>query len=133
MLADSMLCTGTPCAWLLGNLKGHIGRAVQMSTETACCTSGGKDFVVCSGLCVVQTAKNLKPLTLQIATDQVARALKVTQGALIQAVAPKGAAETAGLQPTRRQALQGLRFACSRLRCRSLPRVDRLTAHCGPK
>lgn len=61
-----------------------------------------EDVVVCSVLCA-----------MQIATDQVARALKVTQGALIQAVAPRGAAETAGLQPTRRQGLCAHIIVCS--------------------
>jgi len=41
-------------------------------------------------------------LVSQIATDQMARALKVNQGALVQAVAPNSAAAKAGLQATRR-------------------------------
>ena len=96
MLADHALCTGTPHAWPLGTIAVQTGarpavwcrhrqtpRAALLEVEVV---------VVRSVLCVVQ-----------IATDQVARALKVNQGALIQAVAPRGAADTAGLQPTRRQ------------------------------
>ena len=39
---------------------------------------------------------------LQVATDQVARALKVQSGALIQFVSPNSPAASAGLLPTRR-------------------------------
>lgn len=42
------------------------------------------------------------PPPVQVASDQVAQALKVRQGAMIQAVPPNSAAAKAGLLPTRR-------------------------------
>lgn len=39
---------------------------------------------------------------LQLSTDQVARALRVSSGALVQSVGPNSAAVKAGLLPTRR-------------------------------
>ena len=43
----------------------------------------------------------------QLASEAVARQLKVTRGAMVQAVAPNSAAAKAGLLPTRR-ALSGI-------------------------
>ena len=39
---------------------------------------------------------------LQLSTDQVAKALRVSSGALVQSVGPNSAAAKAGLLPTRR-------------------------------
>ena len=44
---------------------------------------------------------------LQVANEAVARQLRVTRGAMVQAVAPNSAAAKAGLLPTRR-ALSGI-------------------------
>lgn len=39
---------------------------------------------------------------MQLSTDQVAKALRVSSGALVQSVSPNSAAAKAGLLPTRR-------------------------------
>ncbi|GIL44030.1 hypothetical protein Vafri_1601 [Volvox africanus] len=52
---------------------------------------------------LIQNGKVVRPsLDAQIASDSVAQRLKVGRGALIQTVTPGGAADKAGLLPTRR-------------------------------
>lgn len=94
-----------------GPLIDSSGRVIGLNTAifTPTGTSAGVGFSIPIAVVnrvvpqLIEYGRIIRPaLNVQIATDQVARALKVNQGALVQAVAPKSAAEAAGLQPTRR-------------------------------
>ncbi|KAK9908391.1 hypothetical protein WJX75_007197 [Coccomyxa subellipsoidea] len=99
-----------------GPLLDSAGRVIGVNTAiyTASGTSAGVGFAI--GIDTVrrvvpqllQFGKVTRPaLNVQLASEAVARQLKVTRGAMVQAVAPNSAAAKAGLLPTRR-ALSGI-------------------------
>ncbi|EIE21012.1 trypsin-like serine protease [Coccomyxa subellipsoidea C-169] len=99
-----------------GPLLDSGGRVIGVNTAiyTASGTSAGVGFAI--GIDTVrrvvpqllQFGKVTRPaLNIQLASEAVARQLKVTRGAMVQAVAPNSAAAKAGLLPTRR-ALSGI-------------------------
>ncbi len=83
-------------------------------------------YLLWQAVCEVWPAAHDVPsrCAAQVATDQVARALKVRSGALIQFVAPNSPAAKAGLLPTRRSTQR-----CSRLCPVTVP-VHMMLADC---
>ncbi|CAL5230048.1 g13495 [Coccomyxa viridis] len=99
-----------------GPLLDSAGRVVGVNTAifTASGLSAGVGFAI--GIDTVRrvvpqliaTGRVVRPaLNIQVASEAVARQLRVNKGAVIQAVTPNSAAAKAGLLPTRR-ALSGI-------------------------
>ncbi|KXZ45340.1 hypothetical protein GPECTOR_56g437 [Gonium pectorale] len=94
-----------------GPLLDSAGRVIGVNTAifTPTGSSAGVAFAIPVDLVkrvvpqLIANGKVVRPsLDAQIATDSVAQRLNVGRGALIQAITPGGAAEKAGLLPTRR-------------------------------
>ncbi|KAL3159581.1 hypothetical protein ABBQ38_009994 [Trebouxia sp. C0009 RCD-2024] len=94
-----------------GPLLDSQGRVIGVNTAifTNTGTSAGVGFAIPIDIVrsivpqLIQYGKVVRPaLNIQLSTDQVARALRVSSGALVQSVGPNSAAVKAGLLPTRR-------------------------------
>ncbi|GIL87505.1 hypothetical protein Vretifemale_15471 [Volvox reticuliferus] len=94
-----------------GPLLDSTGRVIGINTAifTPTGSSAGIGFAIPVDMVkvvipqLIQNGKVVRPsLDAQIASDSVAQRLKVSKGALIQMVTPGGAADKAGLLPTRR-------------------------------
>ncbi|GIL44029.1 hypothetical protein Vafri_1601 [Volvox africanus] len=94
-----------------GPLLDSAGRLIGVNTAifTPTGSSAGIGFAIPVDMVklvvpqLIQNGKVVRPsLDAQIASDSVAQRLKVGRGALIQTVTPGGAADKAGLLPTRR-------------------------------
>ncbi|KAK9811738.1 hypothetical protein WJX72_009303 [[Myrmecia] bisecta] len=94
-----------------GPLLASDGRVIGVNTAifTNSGTSAGVGFAIPVDTVarvvpqLIQYGKVVRPaLNVQLSTDQVARALKVKKGALVQSVTPNSAAAKAGFLPTRR-------------------------------
>ncbi|DBB09887.1 hypothetical protein WJX82_007791 [Trebouxia sp. C0006] len=94
-----------------GPLLDSQGRVIGVNTAifTNTGTSAGVGFAIPIDIVrsvvpqLIQYGKVVRPaLNIQLSTDQVAKALRVSSGALVQSVGPNSAAAKAGLLPTRR-------------------------------
>lgn len=94
-----------------GPLLDSRGRVIGVNTAifTNTGTSAGVGFAIPIDIVrsvvpqLIQYGKVVRPaLNIQLSTDQVAKALRVSSGALVQSVSPNSAAAKAGLLPTRR-------------------------------
>lgn len=90
-----------PFAWCVNMQRIVIAISVHSYHEYHTC-SWVNTALTCTLCWQGQKLHPLRFWWLQLSTDQVAKALRVSSGALVQSVGPNSAAAKAGLLPTRR-------------------------------